>query len=211
MWSLETVPEELLRLGPPALARLLDSADAVYWPTEMEWRDYGPLRQHGIAAFARVDLDAVLRAMKRRRWTAARVALSGIGLLRDARVVPFLVRASGDASPGVRARAVESLGLQRDEAATAAVLRALRDRSSDVKRAAVRALGSIGDPRAIEPLEAARARNPGLADEAAQALRTLRAAGRSTAPPEDAPPSPGRAGPVAIIPASRRPRKKSGR
>lgn len=178
MWSFDTAPAALLRLGPPALERLLDAPDSVFWPTDMEWRDYGSTRQHGIAAFAKQDLAGVLAAMKRRKWPAVRVALSGIALVQEARVVPFLVRACGDAGAPVRAKAVEYLGLQRDPLATAAVVRALRDRSSDVRVAAIRALGSIGDPQSIEPLEATVARNlrsPVVASEVKQALQKIRA------------------------------------
>jgi HEAT repeat protein len=182
VWRFDAAPPELLRLGEPALERLLDAPDSAFWSTDMEARDYGSLRQHAIAAFAKADLDGVLLAMKRRKWTDARIALSGVALVHDARVVPFLVRAYADKEPSVRALAIESLGSQRDAVATATVQRALRDRSSDVRLAAIRALARIGDPETIEPLQAALARNPSaplVANEIKLALKKIRAASRA--------------------------------
>ena len=184
MWCFDAAPPALLRLGQPALERLLDAPDSAFWATYMEARDYGSLRGHAIAAFAKVDMDSVLLAMKRRKWTNARVALSGVALVQDARVVPLLVRAYADEGPPVRARAIEYLGDQRDPVATATVHRALRDRSSDVRLAAIRALGKNGDPEAIEPLEATLARNPSallVANEVKLALKIIRAQSKARA------------------------------
>jgi HEAT repeat protein len=180
-WRFDAPPPALLPLGPPALERLLDAPASAFWSTDTEARDYGSLRQHAIAAFAKADLDGVLLAMKRRKWPDVRVALSGIGLLEDGRVVPILVRACTDKDALVRANVIEVLGSQRDPLATATVERALRDRSSAVRLAAIRALGSIGDPATLEPLEALLARNPSarlVADEVKRARRQIRAATR---------------------------------
>lgn len=181
VWRFDAAPPELLRLGQPALERLLDAPASAFWSTETEARDYGSLRHHAIAAFARADLDGVLLAMKRRKWPDIRVALSGVGFVEDARVVTFLVRAYAEKAPLLRADVIALLGNQRDPAATATVQRALRDRSSDVRLAAIRALGSIGDPMAIGPLEAALARSATalVADEVKRALKKLRAAAKS--------------------------------
>jgi HEAT repeat protein len=179
VWSFDAAPPELLRLGRPALERLLDAPTSAFWSTDTEARDYGSLRNQAIAAFAKADMDGVLLAMKRRKWTDVRIALSGVALLQDARVVPFLVRAYADKAPLTRALAIEYLGSQRDPAATATVQRALRDRSSDVRLAAIRALGSIGDPGTIEALQATLARNPSaplVADEIKLALKKIRRA-----------------------------------
>ncbi len=180
-WTFETAPPALLALGPPALDRLLDAPSSVFFPTDTEWRDYGMYRQHAVAAFAKRDLDSVLAAMKKRKWTDAAIGLSGVGLVRDARVVPLLVRLVADPEPMRRQEAVELLGGQRDPDATAAVLRALRDRSSNVRRAAVHALGEIGDPTTVDALEeAARrwAKSPLIEAEVAATLRKVRDADR---------------------------------
>lgn len=182
VWRFDAPPPALLRLGLPALERLLDAPASAFWSTDTEARDYGSLRHHAIAAFAKADMDGVLLAMKRRKWPDVRVALSGVGLVEDARVVPFLVRAYADKGPLCRTDVIEYLGSQRDPVATATVQRALRDRSSDVRLAAIRALGSIGDPAAIEPLEGTLARNPSaplVADEVKRALKKIRAATRA--------------------------------
>jgi hypothetical protein len=71
VWTFETAPPALLALGRPALDRLLDAPDCVFFPTYMEWRDYGMYRQHAVAAFAKADMAGVLSAMKKRQWTDA--------------------------------------------------------------------------------------------------------------------------------------------
>ncbi|HZS35950.1 MAG TPA: HEAT repeat domain-containing protein [Polyangia bacterium] len=143
----DAAPPELLALGAPALARLLDAPDSVFFDDEMDWRDYGGNRRQALAAFAEADLARVLAAIKRRKWPDARVVLSGVGLVRDARLVPVLARAYAGGDPLTRAAAVEQLGGQRHPLATATVERALRDRSSDVRRAATRALAQLKQPK----------------------------------------------------------------
>src|SRR5450755_4433946 len=110
MWTFETAPSALISLGPPALDRLLDASDGVFFPTDTDWRDYGVNRQHAVAAFAKADMDHVLSAMKKRKWTDVTVARSGVDLVQDARVVPFLVTAYTVAEPMIRARAIDCLG-----------------------------------------------------------------------------------------------------
>ncbi len=180
-WSFDAAPPELLALGRPALDRLLDAKVGELFPTEMEWRDYGVQREHAIAAFAKADIDGVLTAMKKRKWTDAAIASSGIALVQDARLVPILVSLYADREPLSRKAAVEYLGNQRDPLATAAVIRALRDRSSDVRLAAIRALGNMGDLDAIEPLTqlAERNRSPLIEPEVKAACRKIRARSRS--------------------------------
>jgi hypothetical protein len=181
-WTFETAPPALLALGRPALDRLLDATDGVFFPTYTEWRDYGMYRQHAVAAFANADMDGVLSAMKKRKWTDAAVARSGVGLVQDGRVVPFLVRAYADREPPRRQYAIEYLGNQRDPRATETVLRALKDRSSAVRLAAIRALGQIGEPQAISALRAIAdrdARSLLVEQEIKEALRKIRKASRS--------------------------------
>ena len=173
-WASEAPPPGLLGLGQPALERLLDAPDSAFWPTDLEWRDYGGNRRQAVAAFARKDMAGVLRAMDARKWTDVRVALSGVGLVTDARVVPHLVGAYAGADPMTRSSVVYYLGFQRDARATAAAVRALTDRSSEVRLAAVRALGSIGDPGTIEALQAIARRAGSLAArEARQAVEKI--------------------------------------
>ena len=181
-WTFETAPAALLALGRSALDRLLDADDGVFFPTFTEWRDYGMMRQQAVAAFAKADLDGVLSAMKKRKWTSADVARSGVGLVQDARVVTFLVSAYADGEPPRRKQAIEYLGSQQDRRATETVLRALKDRSSEVRLAAIRALGQIGDPQAIHALRAitgAGARSLLVEQEVKVALRKIRKASRS--------------------------------
>jgi hypothetical protein len=181
IWTNDAPDPALLRLGQPALERLLDAPDSVFWATEMDWRDYGGNRREAIAVFARKDLNLVLNAMKTRKWTDARIAFSGIGLVQDVRVVPFLLRAYASEAPATRAEAVRYLGFQRAPDATSTVLRALRDRSSSVKLAAIRALGDIGDPGTAQVIEVLVQRKPSsklVAYELKEALEKIRKAGR---------------------------------
>jgi hypothetical protein len=178
----ETAASALLSLGQPALDSLLDAPDGLFFPTYMDWRDYGINRKHAIAAFAKADMDRVLSAMKKRKWTDLAVTLSGVGLVQDARVVPFLVNAYADPAPMRRERAIAYLGCQRDPRATETVLRALRDRSSEVRLTAIRALGQIGDLRTVEPVRAMAnryARSVLVKYEVKKALGNIRRANRT--------------------------------
>lgn len=177
LWTFETAPARLLSLGQPALDRLLDAPDGVFFPTDTDSRDYGMNRHHAIAAFAKADMERVLSAMKERKWTNLAVTLSGVGLVRDARVVPFLINTYADPAPMSRERAIDYLGCQRNPLATTTVLRALRDRSSEVRLTAIRALGQIGDPRTVEAVRAMakrHSRSPLVTYEVKKALANIR-------------------------------------
>jgi HEAT repeat protein len=150
MWSLEDPPKALLAIGDAALVRLLDAPDSAFWPTEMEWRDFGVNRSRAIAVLAKSNLEGVLAAMKERKWTDAAIACSGIGLVDDARVVPLLTRAFEGATPDVRAHLVDFLALQSDPIAIEALTRALKDRSSSVRDAAKAALAAPPKRRRLE-------------------------------------------------------------
>ena len=182
VWTFETASPALLALGRPALDRLLDATAGAFFPTDIEWRDYGMYRQHAVAAYANADMEGVLSAMKKRKWTDAAVARSGVGLVQDARVVPLLVSAYADREPLWRQNAIDYLGSQRDPRATDTVLRALKDRSSAVRLAAIRALGQIGDPQTISALRAIAdhsQRSLVVEYEVKEALRKIRKANRS--------------------------------
>lgn len=175
-WTTET-ERAILGLGPPALERLLDASDGVFFPTDQEWRDYGVYRRHAVAAFAKVDMDGVLEAMKKRNWTNAAIACSGVGLVRDVRVVPILISCYGEREPLLRRKAVEFLGHQSDARALSTVIRALRDRSSDVRLAAIRACAEIGDAQAIDHLrefERRHQKSPLIEREVRLAIRKIR-------------------------------------
>ena len=150
-WSWDAAPDELFVLGSAGLDRLLDAGGS-FFSDEMDYRDYGAMLQYAVAAWAKRDLPAVLAAMRKRKWNDGAIARSGAGLVRDARIVPFLVRACAAREPLVRQAAVDALGGQDHPRATAAVARALRDRSSDVRLAAIRALARIADPSTEEAL-----------------------------------------------------------
>jgi hypothetical protein len=168
-------PAALLALGKPALDRLLDAPDGVFFPDFMDWRDWGTNRRLAVAAFAKEDMGGVLAAMRKRKWDDAQVVHAGVGLVRDVRVVPFLVRAASAGEPLTRKDAVDYLALQEHPSATECVLGALTDRSSDVRLAAIRALGIIGDAQAIEPLRdmAERTTSKFIKDEVHAAIASI--------------------------------------
>ena len=66
-----------------------------------------------------------------------------LGRLREARAVPFLLRALADVSPVVRAMAAEALGEIADETARPGLEVAAKDRSPLVRRHAVTALRAL--------------------------------------------------------------------
>ncbi len=171
-WSRDAPPADLLALGKAGLDRLLDGGNS-FFPDFMDYRDYGSMLSEAIAAHAKIDMPAVLAAMRKRKWKDDAIACSGVGLVRDVRVVPFLVRAAASKEPLVRKAAVEHLGAQEHPEATRVVVTALRDRSSDVRLAAIRALAQIADPDTREALEDAAERHESsllMRDEIAKAL-----------------------------------------
>ncbi len=187
-WTYWESERELQAMGPPALERLLDSLEGKVnlWTgrTEMDGREYEDARQAGVAAFAKMNMAAVLRAFKARGWTDVQVALSGIGRVPDRRVMPYLLAAYESREATHRLSAVNYFAGQRDERATDALIRALSDRSADVRRAAVDGLGEVGDARAIEPLRLLSkrsTRSPGLPQCIEAAITKIRGRGNSGA------------------------------
>jgi len=180
-WTYWESESQLQAMGRPALGRLLDSLEGKVnlWTgkTEMDGREYEDARQAAVAALAKANMAAVLRAFKTRGWSDISIALSGIGRVPDRRVVPYLLAAYESKEPTHRLSAVNYLAGQRDARATDALIRALRDRSSDVRRAAIDGLGEVGDARAIEPLRSLSersARSPWVVQSAEAAIERLR-------------------------------------
>jgi len=186
-------PARLLKLGHPALERLLDCIEGkatlrTAGQTETQWRDSGDWRTNGVAAFARDDPDSVLRAMKARRWSDLQIARSGIASVPDPRVLPYLLSLIASEEPLDRSFAVNCLSLHRDPLAIDTLIAALKDRSSGVRSAAVSALGEVGDPRALQPLRlfaercAKQPRSAWLACSAQEEIRKIRSKARARAP-----------------------------
>lgn len=181
-WDYSRSPAEVVALGAGAFARLLDAVEGrSLYKEGADPREYDTARRHAVAAFARSDLDAALAEMRRRGWSDERMALSGIGLVADARVTSLLLALVADKSSMSRLSAVAYLGAQRDPRATEALARALSDRSSDVRYAAIQSLIEAADENAIAPLQdfARRAKEPHLAKEAKSAIAKIRKALRS--------------------------------
>jgi hypothetical protein len=91
-WTYWESESQLQAMGRPALGRLLDSLEGKVnlWTgkTEMDGREYEDARQAAVAALAKANMAAVLRAFKTRGWSDISIALSGIGRVPDRRVVP---------------------------------------------------------------------------------------------------------------------------
>jgi HEAT repeat protein len=176
-------PSQIVALGRPAFERLLLAVERKAPLTipgrtsDLDGRAYEDGLQAALAAFAADDLQGVLAELRSRQWSDERITLSGLGRVKDERMVPILVVALANSEPMTRLAAVNSLGVQRDSRATEALVRALADRSSQVRSAAVDALCAVGDARAIEALKAVAARPArpaSLADRARQGLKKMR-------------------------------------
>ncbi|HEX6208881.1 MAG TPA: HEAT repeat domain-containing protein [Actinomycetota bacterium] len=89
--------------------------------------------------------------------------------------VPALLEMPAHPRPARRRIACERLGYQRARAAVDPLLERLQDPERGVRIKAADALALIGDERAIEPLERARAADPdlGVAQAMERAARTL--------------------------------------
>jgi len=108
-----------------------------------------------------------------------RGAFEGLGELKDARALPLLLEWSQyGRPPHARERAIEALGkVGRDnEKVFQRLLALLNDPYRWTRRAALRALGELGDPRALDTLEALAIAEPErrLQQEAEQAIRKIR-------------------------------------
>ena len=95
--------------------------------------------------------------MDRRFWqvmlrfplaTIRRLAALNLGVLRDARAVPSLVRALQDSHPRTREASTDALGLIGDRSAVFDLVQRLTDEDWNVRRVAAAALGQIEDSRA---------------------------------------------------------------
>lgn len=95
------------------------------------------------------------------------------------KAVPILARLASDRDEGVRSVAVRGLGLNclhGDRRAQAPLSMALRDESADIRWFAALGLGTLGDPGAIEPLEAVLLvdRDERVRTAATEALKKIR-------------------------------------
>ncbi len=100
-------------------------------------------------------LDLMRQALHAPEAELRAAAADGLGLWRQAAVVPILAEALSDSEASVRVAAADALGRIGDQEPVGALGQALRDPSLWVQRAAADALGQIGDPRAVELLIAA--------------------------------------------------------
>jgi aminopeptidase N len=92
-----------------------------------------------------------------------RGAFEGLGELNDARALPLLLEWSGyGRPPQAREMAIEALGKlgRENQEVFQRLLALLSDPYRWARRAALRALGELGDPRALDPLEALAAAEP---------------------------------------------------
>lgn len=179
-WNVEKSPAAVVSLGAKAFEALLaleGKSSLFAGQSESEARDFEDARRGALAAFARADPSAVLQALVARGWSPLRIALSGVGQVPDARVLPYLLEAMASKEPLDRCAVIPSLALHHDEKAQRALVAALSDRSTSVRAAAIEALGDTGDPSAIEPLRLAAKKNAGrpwLAQSAEAALKRIR-------------------------------------
>ena len=153
--EMRSVPA-LVAFGQPALDRLLDvMAGRVPVSSKGGQREQQEALIDVIVAFAKQDLDSVLKGVEARGLEGSVTTVWALGCVVDPRVVPLLVRSAASEASLERWMAVSGLARQRDPRATEALIRSLKDRASNVRDVAAEALGKMGDPRAIEPLEAA--------------------------------------------------------
>ena len=99
--------------------------------------------------------DALLAGAKSPQVNVREAALTGLGNLRDPRVVPALLTALDDPAPGARSNAIRALSLQRDARVVPALLAHADDKDINTRHAIISALGELGDPRAADILLAA--------------------------------------------------------
>lgn len=138
-----------------ALVRLRDRRAIDLLLPALRWR-YQTARQRAVKLLARVGPPAVPRLLRTLQGAETATERGGaaeaLGLIRDSRSVPRLIRALKD--PAMVVRRFSMVALLRLEAMDAIphVVRLLEDESGGVRVLAAHVLGRFGDPRAVPAL-----------------------------------------------------------
>lgn len=99
------------------------------------------------------SLEHFARTVQHPDARVRRETVQALTKLGGEEAVPLLVRALGDADPGIRGAAALGLGLCRVAAAVPPLLMRLgQETDAEAETEIVRALGRLGDPRALAPL-----------------------------------------------------------
>ena len=85
------------------------------------------------------------------------------------KAIPLLLKSLKDDKPWVRARSAEALGRIRANSAAAHLIQALQDEEITVQCQALNALARIGDPKALDAVQAMRSSRHLLVRGAAEA------------------------------------------
>lgn len=130
--------------GPVALSRFLaslrvDTRNPLAQAYKLEQRNTPKIHKHEIGLQSE---DSKVRYRAAKAFTR----------IRDARVVPILIEALSDASPGVLIQAAYGLGILRDSSAIEPLEKLLNNPDKKVAVTAVEGLARIGGSKAIEIL-----------------------------------------------------------
>ena len=121
----------------------------------LRWR-YDTARGRAVALLAKIGPEAVPCLFERvdHAETAVerRSAMDALGLIRDSRAVPRLIRGLEDPAMSVRRSAMVALLRLEAMSAVPRVIRGLRDESGGVRVLAATVLGRFEDPRAVPAL-----------------------------------------------------------
>jgi HEAT repeat protein len=120
-------------------------------------------------------LPALVNALQDREWRVCAAAAGALGRLGDARATVPLCQSLDHRKAEVRRAAAGALEALGDGTATAALILALeRERDYETQRLLIRAVGTVGDDRALHPLQKlAGAKHWAVRREAATAAARL--------------------------------------
>ena len=119
--------------------------------------------------------EPLIQALNDPRERIRETAAEALGQIRGAHAVNGLIRALKDEYGYTRQNAMEAL-IKKGPDAVKPLIKALKHRNKAVRAIVCQALGEIGDPRAIEPLNQVKRRDPEfkVRRSAAKSLKTLR-------------------------------------
>lgn len=117
-------------------------------------------------------VESLIKKLQNKHPNARAEAVTELGKIKDARVVPLLIGALKDADSYVRGQTAAALGDTGDKRAVQPLITALKDDDYlYVRQESAKALGKIKDSSAVQPLiNALNDETPDVREEAAKAL-----------------------------------------
>lgn len=144
----ESIIRRLVRIGKPAVTKLLQAAEDPSRPRVRKWS----LQALGAIGDQRAA-GLLVKFLRDEMMTVRLHALRGLGRMRYRRAAPAIQRLLGDESGGIRSNAIHALIELRDKTSGRLLIKALDDDRWYVRQVAARACGELAAKAAIPKLK----------------------------------------------------------